>query len=85
MGQAEIHQDICVYLSVTASDPEGLQSVIVLLHCILPNFVKFQFHRLYPEPAGSVVKNLPVNAGDSGLIPGLGDPLGKEIPSSILA
>ena len=42
-------------LSVTASDPEGLQSVIVLLHCILPNLVKFQFHHLYPEPGASLL------------------------------
>ena len=30
-------------------------------------------------PAGSVVKNLPANAGDAGLIPGLGRSLGKEV------
>ena len=38
-------------------------------------------------PGGSVVKNLPANAGDTGLIPGLEDPLQKEIAthSSILA
>ena len=37
-------------------------------------------------PAGSVVKNLPDNAGDAGLIPGLGRSLGKEAAthSSIL-
>ena len=38
-------------------------------------------------PGGSVVKNLPVNAGDKGSIPRLEDPLKKEVPthSSILA
>ena len=37
-------------------------------------------------PGGSVVENLPANAGDKGLIPGLEDPLEKEIAtySSIL-
>ena len=36
---------------------------------------------------GSVVKNPPANAGDTGLIPGLEDPLEKELAthSSILA
>ena len=29
-------------------------------------------------PGGSVVKNLPANAGDTGLIPGLGRSLEKE-------
>ena len=46
---------VSVCLSVTVSDPEGLQNVIVLLHCILPNFVKFQFHHLYPEPGASLL------------------------------
>ena len=38
-------------------------------------------------PGGSVVKNLPANAGDVGSIPGLGKPLEKEMAthSSILA
>ena len=38
-------------------------------------------------PGGSVVKNLPVNVGDEGLIPGPEDPLEKEIAthSGILA
>ena len=38
-------------------------------------------------PCGSVVKNLPANAGDLGSIPGLGIPLEKEMAthSSILA
>ena len=44
-------------------------------------------------PGGSVVKNLPANAGDAGLIPGSGRSLGQEDPleelmtthSSILA
>ena len=38
-------------------------------------------------PRGSVVKNLPANAGDTGLIPGLGRPLERDIVthSSILA
>ena len=38
-------------------------------------------------PSGSVVKNLPANAGDTGLIPGLGRPLERDIVthSSILA
>ena len=38
-------------------------------------------------PGGSMVENLPANAGDKGLIPGLEDPLEKEIAtySSILA
>ena len=37
-------------------------------------------------PGGSVVKNLPANAGDMGLVPGLGDPLEGEmvIHASIL-
>ena len=37
-------------------------------------------------PGGTVVKNLPANAGDEGLIPGHEDPLQKEMesPSSIL-
>ena len=30
-------------------------------------------------PSGSVVKNLPINAGDVGLIPGSGRPLEKEM------
>ena len=30
-------------------------------------------------PGGSVVKNLPANAGDPGLIPGVGRSLGKEM------
>ena len=33
-------------------------------------------------PDGSVVKNLPANAGDSGLIPRLGKPLMEEMASS---
>ena len=38
-------------------------------------------------PGGSLVKNLPVNAGDMGMIPGQEDPLEKKITtqSSILA
>ena len=38
-------------------------------------------------PHGSVIKNLPAGVGDMGLIPGLGDPLGKEMAthSNILA
>ena len=38
-------------------------------------------------PSDSVVTNLPPNAGDTGLIPGLGDPLEKEMAghSSVLA
>ena len=38
-------------------------------------------------PGGSVVKNLPANAGDMGTIPGQEDPLEKEMAthSSILA
>ena len=32
----------------------------------------FQRTRLGPVPGGSVIKNPPVNAGDTGLIPGLG-------------
>ena len=38
-------------------------------------------------PGGSVVKNLPANAGDMGLIPGQGDLLEKEMATyySILA
>ena len=37
-------------------------------------------------PGGSLVKNLPVNAGDMGMIPGQEDPLEKEMAthSSIL-
>ena len=37
-------------------------------------------------PGGSVVKNLPANAGDTGLIPGQEDPLEKEMAthSSVL-
>ena len=38
-------------------------------------------------PGGSVVKTLPTNAGDTGLIPGSGRPLEKAVAthSSILA
>ena len=38
-------------------------------------------------PGGSVVKNPPANAGDTGLIPGWEDPLEKEVAthSSVLA
>ena len=38
-------------------------------------------------PSGSVVKNLPINAGDLGLIPGLGRSPGEEMAthSSVLA
>ena len=38
-------------------------------------------------PGGSIVKNLPANAGDTGSIPGWEDPLKKEMEtqSSILA
>ena len=45
----------------------------------------------YPEkmvfPGGSVVKNLPANAGDVGSVPGQEDPLQKEMAvyASILA
>ena len=35
-------------------------------------------------PGDSVVKNLPVNAGDMGLIPGQEDPLEKEIATTIV-
>ena len=42
---------------------------------------------IYIIPDGSGVKNQPANAGDLGLIPGLGDPLEKEMAthSSTLA
>ena len=42
--------------------------------------------RINEDPGGSVVKNLIVNAGDVGLIPGLGRSLEKEMAthSSIL-
>ena len=33
-------------------------------------------------PGGSVVKNLPANAGDQGSIPGLGDPLEKRMATN---
>ena len=36
-------------------------------------------------PGGSVVKNLPANAGDTGSIPGWGRALEEEMASSILA
>ena len=38
-------------------------------------------------PSDSVVTNLPANAGDTGLIPGLDDPLEREMAarSSVLA
>ena len=43
--------------------------------------------RAYGFSGGSVVKNPPANAGDSGSIPGSGDPLEKEMAThfSILA
>ena len=34
--------------------------------------LSFQRTRLGDVPGGSVIKNPPVNAGDTGLIPGLG-------------
>ena len=42
---------------------------------------------LWGFPGGSVVKNLPANAGDAGLIPGLGRSSGEEMAteSSVLA
>ena len=42
---------------------------------------------IYKIPDGSAVKNQPTSAGDLALIPGLGDPLEKEMAthSSILA
>ena len=44
-------------------------------------------NQVWGLPGGSVVKNSPANAGDVGLIPGLEDPLEKEMEtcSSILA
>ena len=45
-----------------------------------------QLHSILGFPGGSVVKNLPANAGDTGSIPGWEDPLEKEMAthSSIL-
>ena len=71
--------------------------------CSLPNLTLLQYLTLlcpfslslfktpYPLelgfPGGSVVKNLPINAGDLGLIPGLGRSPGEEMAthSSVLA
>ena len=55
----------------------------------MPSVYK-QFHVGNPFigfPGSSVVKNLPANAGDAGLIPGSEDPLEEETAthSSILA
>ena len=36
-------------------------------------------NQVWGLPGGSVVKNSPANAGDVGLIPGLEDPLEKEM------
>ena len=38
-----------------------------------------QLHSILGFPGGSVVKNLPANAGDTGSIPGWEDPLEKEM------
>ena len=38
----------------------------------LPNYTNINRHDLGNTPDGSVVKNLPVNGGDAGLIPGSG-------------
>ena len=52
---------------------------VCIFVCIYPHIWGF--------PGGSVVKNPPANVGDTGLIPGSGDPTEKEmaIHSSILA
>ena len=53
--------------------------------------IKQKFNNMHKQergfPGGSVVKNLPVNAVDTDSIPGLEDPLEKEMAnhSSILA
>ena len=54
--------------------PDSIAGLYLLIH-------------LMGFPGGSMVKNLPANAGDVGLIPELGDPLEKEMAThfSILA
>ena len=47
-----------------------------------PERVRASFGRLPRDfPGGSVVKNLPANAGEVGSIPGSADPLEKEMAS----
>ena len=55
--------------------------------CIFHFISRFSFNTSRGFPGGSVVKNLPANAGDVGLIPGLGNALEKEMAthSSIIA
>jgi len=42
-----------------------------------------QFHSILGFPGGSVVKNLPANAGDTGSIPGLGRSPGEGNGNSL--
>ena len=52
------------------------------MYNIIPNGDQcYEASMVQGSPAGSVVKNLPANAGDSGLIPGSGRSPGEEIGS----
>ena len=42
------------------------------IHVVTYGKISFFFKVLLGFPGGSVVKNLPANSGDAGLIPGLG-------------
>ena len=57
------------------SSTSGFKALALLYHCSiqedLPLFYKLR-NLWQGFPGGSVVKNLPANAGDTGLIPGLG-------------
>ena len=57
------------------TEPLGkpLLPFFLILFLFLPSIKLIDFYILFGGfPGGSVVKNLPANAGDAGLIPGLG-------------
>ena len=66
---------------------QGNSLLYLLIWTITYNFICKKYSSAKGFPGGSVVKNLTVNEGDVGLIPGLEDPLEKELAthSSILA
>ena len=68
------HMEMCVCVCVYFLLPVCLKQAYV------KNSLKqiSLFFFLQGLPSGSVVKNSPANAGDSGLIPGLGRALGEE-------
>ena len=65
-------------MSLTVDNGTSLVREMVILSSFLLFYVWLLLSHAMGFPGGSVVKNPPANAGDTGLIPGLGRSPGEE-------